>query len=166
MSPEPKAPSQAGGACLKHHLWEAKGYGRNGVAIYNNNHNGSGKSNNRSNNHSKGAGGMLSFKQGLSEAAAPGSSNPWLQVCASRSTASSYCPVPGFASCQYSAPRARLGASAPVLLPKGAGKWALNPFPLGWLRALAGENIWHPWPFSEINFHHFEDALNKPRAHK
>lgn len=102
MSAEPKAPSQAGGACLKHHLWEAKG-----------------------------AGGMLSLKRGLSEAAAPGSSNPQLQVCDSRSTASSYCPVPGFASCQYSAPRARLGASAPVLLPRGSGKMAMKPLPTG-----------------------------------
>ena len=131
MSLEPKAPSQAGGACLKHHLWETKGYSRNGVGIYNNNHNVSGKSNNRSNNHAKGAGGMLSFKGGLSEAAAPGSSNPPLQLCHSRSTASSSCPVPGFASCQYSAPRARLGASAPVLLPRASGKMATKPLPTG-----------------------------------
>lgn len=80
------------------------------------------KSNKGSNNNSEGVGGMLSFKQGLSEAASPGIYKAQLQVWDYRSSANSYCPIPLFASCQHLALQVCLGSRDPVLLPGETGK--------------------------------------------
>ena len=92
-----------------------------------------GKSSKGSNNKSKAAGGMRSFKRGLGKAASPGISTAQLQVCDCTIPVQTP-PVPALhlpPAGRRSAPRACLGASAPVLLPHGPGKAAFNRFPQG-----------------------------------